>query len=140
MKEKDKDLATLLTLSIDAFLVILVLKNSISTMKDKLYTYALLLVHAIFIYGLYLDNLYIIDASHVIMCLCILISPILDSFYLKLLHLLLLLVIQFLWLYKGYCILMTDTIEGCGDFFTFIAVLWTLLLTFILYANHGRSV
>ena len=68
MKEKDKDLATLLTLSIDAFLVILVLKNSISTMKDKLYTYALLLVHAIFIYGLYLDNLYIIDASHVIMC------------------------------------------------------------------------
>lgn len=140
MKEKDKDLATLLTLSIDAFLVILVLKNSISTMKDKLYTYALVLVHAIFIYGLYLDNLYIIDASHVIMCLCILIAPILDSFYLKLLHLLLLLVIQFLWLYKGYCILMTDTIEGCGDFFTFIAVLWTLLLTFILYTNHGRSV
>ena len=101
MKEKDKDLATLLTLSIDAFLVILVLKNSISTMKDKLYTYALVLVHAIFIYGLYLDNLYIIDASHVIMCLCILIAPILDSFYLKLLHLLLLLVIQFLWLYKN---------------------------------------
>lgn len=140
MKEKDKDIATLLTLSIDAFLVILLFNKSISTLKDKLYTYALLLVHVIFIYGMYHNSTFIIDASLVIMSLCILIAPILDSFFLKLIHLRLLLAIQFLWIYKGYCILMTSNIEGYGDVFTIIAAVWTIVLTFMLYINHGRNV
>jgi len=140
MKEKDKDIATLLTLSIDAFLVILLFNKSISTLKDKLYTYALFLVHFIFIYGMYHNSTFIIDAFHVIMYLCILIAPILDSFFLKFIHLLLLLTIQFLWIYKGYCILMTSNIEGCGDFFTIIAAIWTIFLSFMLYINHGRNV
>lgn len=140
MKEKDKDIATLLTLSIDAFLVILLFNKSISTLKDKLYTYALLLVHVIFIYGMYHNSTFIIDASHITISLCILIAPILDSFFLKFIHLLLLLTIQFLWLYKGYCILMTSNIEGCGDFFTIIAAIWTIFLSFMLYINHGQNV
>ena len=86
------------------------------------------------------NSIFIIDASHVIMSLCILIAPILDSFFLKLIHLLLLLAIQFLWIYKGYCILMTSNIEGCGDVFTIIAAVWTIVLIFMLYINHGRNV
>ncbi len=89
---------------------------------------------------MYHNTTFIIDASHIAICLCILIAPILDSFFLKLIHLLLLLAIQFLWLYKGYCILMTSNIEGCGNFFTIIAAIWTIFLSFMLYINHGRNV
>ena len=134
MKEKDKGLAILLGVILDLCILYLLYFKLIKNKQDLIYTYLMLFIHLIYYYGVYYNITYLIDITHITLPLSFLVTPLLKSTYIKILNLSLLIVIQLLWVFKGYCILSTENIKGCGDFFTIIALLWSLYLLYdIIY-------
>ena len=133
MKDKDKGVAIYLTLLIDFSLLSLLVLGLVKTQKDYVYIICVFLIHIVFIYGVYYNNTSIIDICHLSIPASLCIAPLLDSIYLKAIHLVLLLVIQILWVCKGYCIIGSKHIQGCGDLNTIIAAIWTLFLGYNLY-------
>ena len=130
MKEKDKGLAILLGVIIDFVLLYLLYFKLIKNKQDLIYTYFMLFIHLIYYYGVYYNITYLIDITHITIPLSFLVTPLLKSTYLKVLNFSLLIVIQLLWVFKGYCIMSTSNIKGCGDLFTIIALLWSLYLLY----------
>ena len=135
MKEKDKGLAILVCVIIDLVLFSLLYFRLINTKQDFIYTGFLFFLHLIYYYGVYYNITYLIDITHISIPISFCIAPLLDSIYLKVCNFILLIVIQVLWLYKGYCIMETTTIKGCGDLITIVAFIWTLVLGYII-VNH----
>ena len=86
-----------------------------------------------FFFSVYYNITKVIDLTHIVIPISICISVFLESFFLKVINLLLLIVIQLLWVYKGYCIIATKNITGCGDIVSIIAYVWTLVLSYNLY-------
>ena len=133
MKDKDKHIVYFLTLSIDIILIGLILFNKIKTKFDFIYILLILFTHCVFLYSVYYNITKLIDITHIVIPISICISVFLDSFYLKVINLILLIVIQFLWVYKGYCIIATKNITGYGEIISITTFVWSLVLCYNLY-------
>ena len=133
MNNKDKHIVYFLTLSIDIILIGLILFNKIKTNFDVIYILLILFTHFIFLYSIYFNITNLIDLNHILMALSICISLFLHSFYLKMINLILVIVIQFLWVYKGYCIIATKNITGYGEIISITTFVWSLVLCYNLY-------
>ena len=133
MNNKDKHIVYFLTLSIDIILIGLILFNKIKTNFDVIYILLILFTHFIFLYSIYFNITNLIDLNHILMALSICISLFLHSFYLKMINLILVIVIQFLWVYKGYCIIATKNITDYGEIISITTFVWSLVLCYNLY-------
>ena len=133
MKDNDKNIVYFITLCIDISLLGLILFHKIKTKFDYIYILLILFTHCVFLYSVYYNITKLIDLTHIVIPISICISVFLESFFLKVINLILLIIIQLLWVYKGYCILITKNITGCGDIISIIAFVWTLVLSYNLY-------
>lgn len=133
MKDKDKHIVYFLTLSIDIILIGLILFNKIKTKFDFIYILLILFTHCVFLYSVYYNITKLIDITHIVIPISICISVFLDSFFLKVINLILVIVIQFLWVYKGYCIIATKNITGYGEIISITTFVWSLVLCYNLY-------
>ena len=133
MKDNDKNIVYFITLCIDISLLGLLLFNKIKTKFDFIYILLILFTHCVFLYSVYYNINKLIDLTHIVIPISICISVFLESFFLKVINLILLIVIQLLWVYKGYCILKTKNITGRGNIVSIIAFVWTLVLSYNLY-------
>ena len=132
--KKSKDyLVIFITLLIDISLVSLILLNKIKTHNDYVYIYTLFIIHSIFIYAILYHKTTLIDIIHIGLTLSFIIVLFINSFYLKLIHLVLLIVIQFSWYIFGGCIISFSFSKGNLLIPYWTAVLWTLVLTYNLY-------
>ena len=82
-------------------MVSLILLNKIKTHNDYVYIYTLFIIHSIFIYAILYHKTTLIDIIHIGLMLSFVIALFINSFYLKLIHLVLLIVIQFFWYILG---------------------------------------
>ena len=133
MKDNDKNIVYFITLCIDISLLGLLLFHKIKTKFDYIYILLILFTHCIFLYSIYYNITKLIDLTHIVIPISICISIFLDSFFLKVINVILVIIIQILWVYKGCCILKTKNIKGSGEFISIIAVIWTLVLSYNLY-------
>jgi hypothetical protein len=132
--KKSKDyLVIFITLLIDISLVSLILLNKIKTHNDYVYIYTLFIIHSIFIYAILYHKTTLIDIIHIGLTLSFIIVLFINSFYLKLIHLVLLIVIQFSWYIFGGCIISFSFSNGNLLIPYWIAALWTLVLIYNLY-------
>jgi len=133
MKDNDKYIVYFITLCIDISLLGLLLFNKIKTKFDYIYILLILFTHCVFLYSVYYNITKLIDITHIVVPISICISVFLDSFFLKVINLILVIVIQFLWVYKGCCILQTKNITGYGEIISITTFVWTLVLCYNLY-------
>jgi hypothetical protein len=133
MKDNDKYIVYFITLCIDISLLGLLLFNKIKTKFDFIYILLILFTHCVFLYSVYYNITKLIDITHIVVPISICISVFLDSFFLKVINLILVIVIQFLWVYKGCCILQTKNITGYGEIISITTFVWTLVLCYNLY-------
>ena len=132
-KKSNEYLVIFITLIIDITLVSLILLNKIKTHNDYVYIYTLFIIHSIFIYAILYHKTTLIDIIHIGLMLSFVIALFINSFYLKLIHLVLLIVIQFFWYIFGGCIIAFSFSNGKHLIPYWIAFLWTLLLTYSFY-------
>jgi hypothetical protein len=104
MKDKDKKKLYYLTFLIDIILF-LILKICILNNCDKIFIYTALFVHFSFYISLYSNNKLFLHIIHHFVFILPLSSLILDSIYIKIISLLVLIIIQFLWIIERRCIL-----------------------------------
>ncbi len=132
-KKSNDYLVIFITLIIDISLVSLILLNKIKTHNDYVYIYTLFIIHSIFIYAILYHKTTLIDIIHIGLMLSFVIVIFINSFYLKLIHLVLLIVIQFFWYIFGGCIISFSFSNGKDIIPYWIAFLWTILLSYNLY-------
>ena len=129
----NKHITIFITLITFLIVITLLLLHKIKTRKDYIYIYTTLVVQAFFIYAILYNNTIILDITHAIVVLYIIIAPFLDSLFLKLYVLLVLIVIQILWEIIGSCTVPFSFSKGKGILPRWLAKVWTLLLAYSLY-------
>jgi len=130
MKDSERDKLYFITLFLDFGLIYLCTKKKLPFI-DKYWCYTVLFIHSVFYYALYQDNRSLLDRLHLLVALFPLLSIFTKTIYPKLLSLFLVLLIQYLWVVEGKCILNEDGQEsGCGGTVSIGVVTLTSVLSF----------
>ena len=107
---------------------------------DKVYILCILVSHIILFLSLWNQWCTIIDILHYFLFLSIVLAIFIQNKYLQLLVLLLVILIQVLWIYKGRCIMNTNDDENQNFWgFSNELTIGTLVYTVILSIKFGRS-
>ena len=130
METPNKVVLFVLTIVLD---IIIIMALNVKKMKkfDVCYAFAVLIIHGIFIISLMLDTRALLDILHYSIFIFIALSPLLSDIYLISANLLLVIVIQILWILKGYCILNDPNNPirfGYGYEISIFVLLYTVIL------------
>lgn len=130
MEQKDKYKLYLLTAVLDIGFIYVLIKKNIPYI-DKYWLYTSLFSHAIFFYALKYHNRKILDYLHYMVFILIATSLMTKTIYVKNLCLFLLIIMQFLWIIEGRCILNEKDhsldYNGISGYF---AIILTVALSF----------
>lgn len=141
IQTKDKNtLYGILCLLDISLLTILSLEYEQLSRFDVVYIVSILASHVILFLSLWNQWCTIIDILHYFLFLSIVLAIFIQNKYLQLLVLLLVILIQVLWIYKGRCIMNTNEDEN-ENFWGFSNELTfgTLVYTVVLSIKFGRS-
>ena len=132
---QQKRLLYLMTGFMDIFLL-WVLYRFYHSLKgfDKGFVITILLTHVLFYWSIYTDYDSGIDISHILLLLCVGVSPLLVNKWLLGYSFLFVITLQVLWFLFDKCILITDNGNqfGFGNISSILAIVWSLLLFYKL--------
>ena len=133
--KENKNKLRIITLVLDLSLAIIFLRFNVKVF-DILWIISTLFLHFLFLYGLQYNNRQLLDILHYFVCILPTCGLFLDNIFLKILSLLFVILIQFLWIYEKKCILNEKNDDfGFGDKINY----YFIILTVFLSINVGYS-
>ena len=130
MNDKDKLKIYFITASLDLGLIYLCTMINLPLI-DKIWCYFTLILHSIFYYGLYHNKKNILKTLHYFIFILPFLSTFTNTVYPKILSLLLLITIQFLWVIENRCILKEEgETFGYGGTISIATITLSTILSF----------
>lgn len=118
-----------ITILLDCLIISVLMIDNLNNF-DKLFSYFVLIIHILFIFGLRIDNNKLLDVSHLICFALLPLSLYLENKNLLLIVLLLIIIIQVLWIVEEKCILLDNNYSfGYGKTLGIITLINTVLLS-----------
>ena len=139
IESQHKQTLTILTMSIDIFLVYVLYRVPFN-IKDKIWIYTVLVSHVIFLHALYTDNRTTLDIIHPLIFILPFLSLFATNIWIKTISAILLIIIQLLWIKENKCILNEKTTEfGYGDELAFATLITTSLLCLNIWYKANKK-
>jgi hypothetical protein len=132
MDSHSKNQLFFITISLDLFLIFIIIKYTISNVA-LLWIVCVFISHFVFYIALYNENRYILDILHYFVFILPSFAIFINNIYIKSISLLLLILIQILWIKENRCILNEDDYKfGYGNELNYYLVVYTPALALSL--------